>query len=56
MVRGKIEEFEIPGCHLDIREEPSFGILAQKTADWLRILAEPKQPVGGEMASYVAQG
>ena len=56
IVRGKIEEFQIPGCHLDIREEPSYSILAQKTADWLRDQAESKQPVGREMASCAAQG
>jgi thioesterase domain-containing protein len=36
VVKGRLEVIEIPGGHLDIWEEPTIGVLAEKTADWLR--------------------
>ena len=41
LISGHLEVIEIPGSHLDIWEEPSFSILADMTADWLRKRAIP---------------
>jgi thioesterase domain-containing protein len=40
MIRGKLEVIVIPGSHLDLWRDPSFGILAQQTADWLKCHSE----------------
>jgi aspartate racemase len=35
-VHGRLEVIDIPGHHLDMWEEPTIHLLAEKTADWLK--------------------